>query len=249
MKMSDVLTTVNGKPISVQDVVDHLKVSGVFRSSIYKLIENEVVNAKARELGVVVTEEETDAHCDHRRRMMGLSGSQEISQFCRMHGVRWEHWKTASTLELLRQKVKGALITDSVIKEFFQQHQDALKMVCLSRIVCKDRETAEQVLATLQRGEADFSTLARRHSEEHHTRIAGGYVGCFKRGMLPGEVEPELFKAGLKQVIGPLSHAGSWSLYQVQEIFQAELNAATRSHIADKLFAEWLRRAVFTVKA
>lgn len=248
MKMQDVLTTVNGKPIAVHDVVDFLKLHGVFRNTIFKLIEIEVLSAKAQELGLGVTQEELDVYCESKRRMMGLAGTMEITNFCRMHGIKWEQWKALASHEVIRQKVKNAIITDKLILDFYNKNSEKLQMVCLARIVLKDREQAEEILQTIRQGKGDFTTLAREYSLEHQTRIAGGYVGCFKRGMLPRDVESSVFSCRVKDVAGPFLQSGQWSIYQVEEILRTELNEATKSHIADKLFVDWLQRSVLTAK-
>ncbi len=248
MEMQDILTYVQGKKITVNAVVDHLKVSGVFRNTIYRLIEIEVIHIQCREMGVTVSEEELETTVEERRRYLGLSGARNMSDHCRRHGITLDQWKEAIRDELLRNKLKEALCTDAAVKDYFEKNCEALRMLCLGRIVCKERELAEQILKQIRNGEGDFSFYARKHSLEHSSRIAGGHLGCFKRGMLPPEVEQDLFAAQTGEITGPYSQNGYWAIYRVAEIIRGELNEATRSHIANKMFSEWLHRGVMTVR-
>jgi hypothetical protein len=73
MEMQDVVTTVSGNPIKVEDIIVHLKVNGAFRNTIYQLIENRVVALKCRELNIGISDNEFYAHADTKRRMLGPS--------------------------------------------------------------------------------------------------------------------------------------------------------------------------------
>ncbi len=248
MDMKDVLTNVQGKQITVNAVVDHLKVNGVFRNTIYRLIEIEVIHIQCRQMGVTVSEAEMDSTQEEKRRYMGLSGAKSMSDHCRRHGITFDQWKQAVNDEILRNKLKDAICTDEAVSHYFEKNSEALRMLCVGRIVCQEQKKAEKILEQIHNGEGEFSFYARKHSLEHSSRIAGGHLGCFKRGMLPPEVEKDIFAAKTGAITGPYAQNGYWAIYRVAEIIRDELNEATRSHIANKMYSEWLHRAVMTVR-
>lgn len=248
MEMQDVLTRVQGKPITVNTVVEHLKVSGVFRNTIYQLIQIEVIANQAREMGLEVTEAELDTAQEARRRYLGLTGARNMNEHCRRHGISFEQWKQALANDLLRRKLKDALCNAAAVEKYFAENAEALRMLCIGRIVCRERREAEEILEKIRSGEGEFAQFAREHSLEHSSRIAGGHLGCFKRGMLPGEIDADLFAAEVGAVTGPYFQNDYWAIYRVEEIIRGELNQAARSHIADKMFTDWLHRAVMSAR-
>ncbi|MBF0611166.1 MAG: hypothetical protein G8345_07250 [Magnetococcales bacterium] len=249
MKMQDVLTKVQGKPITVEDVVNLLKINGTFRNTIYQLIEIEVINLHARARGISYTDEELEAISEEKRRMMGLGSAVAFNTYCRMNGVRQEHWKNAIVSELLKRKLKTVMVGPKEVDAFFQQNRDNLKMACLARIVVKTREEAESIKNRVSKEEADFSTLARQYSLENTSRIAGGYLGCYKKGSLPPEIDKAIFSSTAKSVVGPFSQNGYWSVYRIEEIMQAEISDVLRSQIIDKIFNQWLSTEVQNAKS
>lgn len=244
MKMQDVLTRVQGKPITVQDVVDLLKVNGNFRNTIYQMIEMEVINLQAKTRNIVCTEEELEEHNESKRRMMGLSSAVAFSNYCRLNGIRPEQWKTAIASELLKRKLKTSVVGEREVETYFQSNRQNLKMVCLARIVVKTREEAESIKERVTQEEADFSTLARQYSLENTSRIAGGYLGCFKKGSLPPEIDKVIFNSPVKSVAGPFVQSTFWAIYRIEEVMQAEINDTLKSQITDRLFNQWLSTEV-----
>lgn len=247
MKMSDVLTKVRGKPITVKDVVDYLKVTGQFRQTIYQIIEREVIYLAASQMNIVVSDSELEQQIELRRRMLGLNNAMAMNNYCLHNGITWDQWKQFIAYELLRQKIQQVKFTREVVQKYFEENRDQLKMICLGRIVIQDRATADNILANLQTNPDQFSQFARQYSIEPNTRIAGGYLGCFKRGMLPEPIDSALFSSPEKTIVGPYSQNNLWAIYKVEEVQYAQLSDAMAKNIADKLFVEWLRKEVMNV--
>ena len=248
MEMDDVLTKVQGKPITVNDVVDHLKVSGIFRNTIYYLIEIEVIRIEAARRKIIVTPDDVEAGLAEKRQYMGLTDPSEMNKHFRRNGIRLEQWKQSVADEILRRKLKDAIAGDQEIDDYFAKNSEQLRMLCVGRIVCKERPQIEAIKSQVLSGEEEFATLARKHSQEQTSRIAGGHLGCFKQGMLPPEIDQALFSAGENQIFGPFQQNGFWALYRIEEVIREELNKAAKGHIADKLFAEWLHHKVVTAR-
>ena len=244
MELPDVLIVVNGKRIRVEDVIVNLKVTGAFRDEVCRMVETEVLKKKAKELGLKITEEEHFEFAGSKRRYWGLSRAEEMNEYCRSNGITMEQWQESTKHELLRTKIRDKVVEDRVIQDYFNGHRETMKAVSLSRIVCESREDAEKLKErVLNKGE-NFSELARKHSLEQNTRIAGGYLGTVRRGMLPQKVDEALFSAQVADLLGPFGENGLWSLYKVDAVRDPELNEVTKKDIADRLFAVWLQRAI-----
>src|SRR5581483_2045188 len=177
------LTTVRGKPITVDDVLLYLKTTGVFRNAIYQIISIEVVMLKARELRLSVSEEELHAYSKARRESMGLLEATAMNEYCKWLGITFDHWQKQIEIELLRQRLKKTLFPEARIREYFDAHRRELKTLSVSRMVLREAPPLEEFAAQIRAGKRDFSVLAREHSLEQKTRVAGGYLGRIRWGM------------------------------------------------------------------
>ncbi|HTT07717.1 MAG TPA: peptidylprolyl isomerase [Gammaproteobacteria bacterium] len=238
------LTTVRGKPITVDDVLLYLKATGVFRNAIYQIISIEVITLKARELKLSVTEEELHAYSKARRESLGLVEATAMNDYCKWLGITFDHWQKQIEIELLHLRLKKALFPEARIREQYEAHRQELKTLSVSRIVTRDHASLREMAALLQAGQRDFSTLAREHSLEQNTRVAGGYLGRIRWGMLPADVEKVLFAAAPAALVGPLSQDGYSVLYRVDDVQEADYTEKLKEQISERLFAEWLEREV-----
>jgi peptidylprolyl isomerase len=248
MEMDDVLTTVNGKPVRVQDVFAFLKATGHFRNAIYNVIEIEVIKQKARSMGLSVGDEEAREHSDAKKRWLGLAGAAAWQNHCRWLGIDEQQWNRVVCNELLRRKLQRRVIGAAEIRKFFNANKATLQTVRLSRIVCADEAEANWIIAHTRSRPEDFPLMARQYSVEGHTRNSGGYLGSFKRGILPTEIEQAVFSAQPAQVLGPFLENAHWTLYRVEGFDGAELDEALRAYISEKLFSDWLQHEVHNAK-
>jgi len=248
MEMQDVLTTVNGAPVTVDDVTVHLKVNGTFRNAIYQLIEARVIGAKGEELNIQIGDRELYEHADAKRRLLGLPNAIDMNRYCKWHGILMDQWNEAVRLELLRKKLKERIITDTDITEFFGEHKNDFVMAYVSRIVCAQQIEAHQAKEQIVACQKDFAAVARRISMEKNTRIAGGFLGGIKPGTLPKAIEQEIFAAPPDSVLGPYEQSGYWVLYRVEEINTPTLNETLKQQICDHLFGKWLQKEVLSAR-
>ena len=249
MEISDVLTTVQGKALTVHDVLEHLKAHGVFRNAIYELIELEVVRLEAEARDISVVAEELNEYLDYRRELLGIGDAVAMNEYCTWLGITYASWSENMRDELLRFKLRDALITDEMVYEYFREHGAELKNVSISRIVCNSRAEIDAVMLRLCDGNADFGALARKHSVESATHSAGGYVGTLPPGMLPAEIEQAVFAAKENDILGPFETEGRWSVYKVINVENADLSEGLRDQIAGSLFEQWLNESTQRARA
>ncbi|MCY3019244.1 MAG: peptidylprolyl isomerase [Planctomycetota bacterium] len=243
MEMQDTLIIVDGKQITVTDVLVYLKATGVFRDAVCRLVELEVIRNKLPELRIEITEAELYEFAAQKRRFARLERAEEMNEYCRNNGITLAHWLVVTRDELMLQKLRAKVVAESDIAGYFAQNRAMMKTVALSRIVCRDDATAKNVIRRAAAGES-FSELARRCSVEENTRHCGGYLGAVRRRMLPTAVDDKVFAARANDVLGPFWENGYWSVYKIEAIREAELGSSLKQEIADRLFKAWLQRAI-----
>lgn len=243
MDLQDTLIVVNGKKVKVEDVLVYLKATGIFRDAVCRLVEAEVVQNKARELGAEPTENEFYEFASAKRRYARLVRAEDMQEYCRANGVTLDHWHQVTRSELAMIKMRAKVVQEKDIADYFSTHRDTMKTLSLSRIVCPDTAKAKDLKDRIAGGE-NFYDLARRYSLDEHTRAAGGYLGTVRRKMLSPKVEEVIFSAKVDDVCGPFNENSLWSIYKVDAVREAELNNALKKEIADQLFKAWLARAI-----
>lgn len=249
MEMQDILTTVGGEPITVADVIVHLKVNGTFRNAIYQLIETRVIIRKCKELGIKISDHEFHAHAETKRRLLGLASAVDLNHHCRCHGIVLEQWHSMVQQELLRHKLRDKVILSRNIEAYFEEHKNDFMTASVSRLVCPDYEAVQQAKQRIVIQGEDFATVTRQVSLEKNTRVAGGYLGSVKYGTLPHAINKAVFSADLESVLGPFEQSGYWVLYRLEERRNIELNEGLYKNIANQLFNQWLQKLVLSTKA
>jgi peptidylprolyl isomerase len=249
MEMQDILTTVNGEPITVQDVAVHLKVNGVFRNTIYQLVETRVIALKCQELDIKICDEEFYEHADAKRRLAGLVSAFDMNRHCKWHGIVMDQWNEQVYQDLRRKQLKERVVTDAEVAAFYEAHRPEFAMAWLSRIVCEGEAHAQRVAEHLRTNGEDFAAVARRESVERNTRLAGGYLGCIKYGGLPKAINDAVFAAQPGDLLGPFEQSDYWVVYRLEDLNEPTLDEGLRNTIADHLFQKWLQTEVLNAKA
>lgn len=248
MEMTDVLTTVNGLPIVVEDICSRLKCNGIFRNTICQLIEEKVVARQMELMRIEVDVTELKNCIDRKRRELGVSDIREMHNYCRWLGIGLDQWEEMVEGEYRKNKLKSLLMDHKKITCFYQENRESFTILSLSRVVSKTQKEALDIHESAVNGR-DFSALARAHSVEVNTRSLGGYLGGFKKGMIAEDVWQQSIQAGVEGIVGPFAESGYWTVYRIDAIRNAELNDELCNSIKDRLFREWLNKEVYQARA
>jgi len=243
MEMQDTLIVVNGRRITVADVLVYFKATGVFRDAVCRLVELNVIRDKLPALDLDINDAELYEFAAAKRRFAGLEHAGAMNEYCLSNGITMAQWLAMTKDELLLHKVRAKVVAERDVAEYFRLNQELMRTVALSRIVCRDEATANGTVRRALANES-FSELARRFSVEESTRQCGGYLGAVRRGMLPASVDDKVFAARVNDILGPFWENGYWSVYKIEAIREAELGNAVKKEIADQLFKAWLLRAI-----
>jgi hypothetical protein len=249
MQSDTVVTTVRGERITVADVIVQLKLKGVFRSSIYELIEQRVIERAAEDFGVAPSSHVVDLLAQKRRHELGVADDDTFERYLKFHGVGKGAWLRSVRVDAQRDALKNYIATPRRLNEEFRRDSERFASAAIARIVCRDRAEAEHVFNMGKSGGADFLLLARDYSTDENTRLAGGYIGAVNRGILPAEVEAAVFAAQAGDVLGPFREHGIWTVYKVHAVNPPKLNDALKAVLSERIFAQWLRDQVCSVPA
>jgi hypothetical protein len=244
MELGTAVTTVKGDAITVEDVILHLKAKGTFRTAIYEIIEQRVVEYKLREYDVTLAQAEIDERVQARRTTLGLWDEAAFAAYLKHFGLARDQWLETISAEMRRERLRDVIVTKELVQNYYRQNSSRFTSISVARIACRTKADAERALAAATDSLADFVELARQYSVDENTRFSGGYIGNLKRGMLPSEVDERAFACRDDGVIGPFNENGMWTIYKIYSRTVTKLNEALAKQIKDVIFEEWLRHQV-----
>jgi Parvulin-like peptidyl-prolyl isomerase len=126
--------------------------------------------------------------------------------------------------------------TEDAIKRFYDQNQGRLNALDLSHILIayqggsippknggappSQEEAVNRALVLYQKlkGGADFAALARQYSDETASGAKGGELGPFSSGMLPPDIEGQVFKIPPGQFSGPMLSNFGIHIFKVNKV-------------------------------
>lgn len=192
-----------------------------FRREQLESLVNElmILQAAERDSIFVLAEEvesQVDAQVAQLERQFG--GRQALEAAMSREGLTVQSYRTTMAAALRREQIRRQYmaqvqrdrsappVTDAEVNAFFQERAASLgtrpatiefrQIVVAPRAADSARtaalEEAQRVVAEL-RGGADFSLLARRHSDDPGTKERGGDLGWFRRGRFVPEFERMAF--------------------------------------------------------
>ena len=168
----------------------------VLNEELSRLVTQQVILNRARELGIEVTQREADTRL---RKLHGNDFSGIDSEF--LDEIRTQMLMERTELEDLADRIR---FPESALVLYFEENRSRYRTperVRIRQIVVEDEAKARQLRAQLGEG-ADFATLAAEHSLAPEAG-EGGLLPDFARGEMP-EVFDEAFKlrpGGLSRVL------------------------------------------------
>ncbi len=168
----------------------------VLNEELSRLVTQQVILNRARELGIEVTQREADTRL---RKLHGNDFSGIDSEF--LDEIRTQMLMERTELEDLADRIR---FPESALVLYFEENRSRYRTperVRIRQIVVEDEAKARQLRAQLGEG-ADFATLATEHSLAPEAG-EGGLLPDFARGEMP-EVFDEAFKlrpGGLSRVL------------------------------------------------
>lgn len=199
------------------------RAEAVRREVLDRLIDDQLIYAKARELKLNVTSEEVDKSIEGIKHDHSLSDEQ-LKQALLAQGMSMAAYRQDVKKQVLRYRVLNMAVGSKItISEHdLQAYYDrnvkkggAASEVRASHIFIAIPEGADTGMAIAKRQQAeslvqrakageDFAKLAREHSEDPATRSEGGDLGFFGRDLLPKAIEEAVFTMEVGEIKGPV---------------------------------------------
>jgi parvulin-like peptidyl-prolyl isomerase len=193
------------------------------------LIEQTLIEQAAASAGIVISDEELDAETERLRTETGAEA--------------FESWLQTNqySLDEFRKVLRAQLTTQAMIDRVASSVGPVADQVHARHIVVASVETAEAILAQLEQG-ADFATLAQTYSVDESTRMNGGDLGFFPRGLL---LAPEVEEAAFSMAVGETSQIieSDFGIHIVQVLERdaaRPLTAEVQQRLRAVAFEEWL---------
>lgn len=229
---------VDGEEINLYDLLKIAKLQGRLQF-IQDGIDAAIIGRTAAERGIAVSDEELQKAADDFRATRELHDTASTEAWLAENHLSYVDWESLLEQQILKSKLREALTQNKVDQHFAEQGL-SFDAASISRIVAKTEDVAKELRAQLIEDDADFHALARQHSIDQATKLAGGYAGKVQRTMLPAAVEASVFGGKPGKVIGPVKTDDGWELIKIESLHPATLDDSLRETIKAQLFTEWL---------
>lgn len=222
---AQVIAAVGGEPISMQAFERYLadnsgdgeeeeaEQTNAIRSRLLdQMIEEQLVQRQAKDLGVTVSEAEID---DYLVQIGVSEGEAEVSG-----GEGKEAFREKVRQGLVLQKVKDRAVLSKVevtpgeVEDYLKKQPEAAReprSVVLRQILIDDKSLADRLAAQLARDPARFEVLARENSVAPDKGQARSYA----EEQLPVELREALFRLEPGQASPVMENAGSYLIFQL----------------------------------
>ncbi|MDZ8027920.1 MAG: peptidylprolyl isomerase [Nostoc sp. SerVER01] len=249
--------TVNDQPISIEEAVKYLQVSGKLGQFIGDILRQYVIEQEIRtrddiEIGTAITEQ---AIIDFRLNNQ-LTDPQSFQEWLKRNNTDYTTFHTSVTFGYKVEKLK-AVVSEPKLPEYFIERKIFLDRLVLSRIVVDNRELADELQIQIEEG-GSFEQLAKEYSLADD-RVVNGMMGLISRGSLPDTLRAAIDVASPGQVVGPIEMVGGTSLqgegpyglFRVEQFLPASLeDTQLKQALQNELFEKWLAEKIqkLTVK-
>lgn len=193
-----------------------------------QMIEQLLIEQAAAQAGVSVSEDEVTAAVQSLEAELG---AEVFAARLQQEGL---------TPETLRVELKRQMLISKMASQIVANVPARAEHVHARHILVGTQAEAEQVLAQLQAG-ADFAQVAMEVSQDVNTRLSGGDLGYFPRGVLTSpEVEEVAFSLQPGAISGVVQSALGYHIVQVLDKGEREISPEHRVLLQDKALRDWL---------
>jgi peptidyl-prolyl cis-trans isomerase SurA len=204
------------------------------------LIDQQLLIERAKDMNIDVTADVVNRLNDLRKQN-NLATIDELQKAVESDGQSWDDFKqqitdNALTQEVIRQEVGQRVdIGPDEVKAYYDAHKSEFNRpeeVVLSEIVLStEGKSAADIDAVKKRADdlrervvagEDFTTLAKRYSEDPSTAASGGQLGVYQRdGSLAKPIEDAVFSLQKGQVTDVIQIKTGFMILRVDQHYQA----------------------------
>ncbi|MBC7249508.1 MAG: peptidylprolyl isomerase [Anaerolineae bacterium] len=194
------------------------------------MIEQVLIEQAAARENVVVTDGELDAII--QRDIEEGGGPEKFAAWLQANG-----WTEAD----YRERLRSQLLTSKMLERVTSSVPTTAEQVHARHILLAAEAEAQSVLQQLLNG-ADFAALAQQYSLDEATKVNGGDMGFFPRGiLLAPEVEEAAFALQPGQISGVVASQFGYHIIQVLErVPDRPLSEDALGALRDRAFRQWV---------
>ena len=202
------------------------------------LIQGEILQNWADDLGVEATDEEVESERDEVIEQLG--GEEAFAQAIEQNGLTEEQVDEQLRQRVLQEKIADEVasepVTDEAIEAFYEENKETRfgGTATARHILVKDEKTANQIISRIRNGE-DFATLAKELSTDTGSGAQGGKLPAYARGQTAPEFDEVLFSAPLKQLVGPVQTQFGFHVMEVLSRSEPRPLSAVEDEIREEL--------------
>lgn len=180
--------TVNGMAVSKEELNKELD-KRYGKQTLEDLIIRKLITQSAEKIKTSIADTEIDKKLEDLKKL--VPGGQ-LDSILKERNTTMDDLKNELKLNLLLRKLAANSITDADKKTFYDKNKERLAQVEASHILVKTQAEAQSILKELKGGK-DFAELAQKNSLDSQSKVKGGNLGFFSKGMMDAAFEKAAF--------------------------------------------------------
>lgn len=238
--------------------------SQMYTALLEKMVDEELMRIAANKARLNVTAREVDNAIERISRQAGISVDKLVAEAAAAglneNDYREEIRRQLLEAKLLNLRVQGRVrVTEEDMRSTYRDIvlQERRKLAFRAAWIRLDvppvedrearrkvRERAENIAERAAEG-ADFAALARRHSDDPHTRDRGGLLGRMRVQQLPPALRKAIVQLEVGRVSAPIRDRGSWVVIRLIEREASELPTLeeARPELRNRVYTEKMVKA------
>ncbi len=234
------LIWVNGTEVSVRHIVRQMGVADNLRF-FDGFARRELIRELARREGVCAAQEDIQRRVDDWRYQHRLERVEDTEAYLAKRGITLQDVTEDAEVRRL-EYLLSEKIAKGQIESYFAQHTLEFDEAEICWIFHTDKGVIDEVDLQIREDGADFYAMARRFSQDAHTRSGSGFLGRVRRKQLPKGIAARVFAASPSEILRPEKVSKGFALYLVQQLYPATLDERIKKEIRKHLFNQWLQR-------
>ena len=235
-----ILIQVNGTEVLLRHVVRQMGVADNLRF-FNEFARRELIRQLARREGVCAAQEDIQRKVDDWRYQHRLEQVEDTEAYLAKRGITLQD--VAEDAEVRRLEfLLSEKIAKGQVESYFAQHTLEFDEAEICWIFHMDKDVIDEVDLQIREEGADFHAMARRFSQDAHTRSGSGFLGRVRRKQLPKGIAARVFAASIGEIFGPEKVSKGFALYLLQELYPTMLDGRIAKEIRKLLFNQWLQR-------
>ncbi len=240
MSEDAILVQVNDVEVSLHHVVRQLGVADNLHF-FNEFARRELIRQLARREGVCAAPEDIQRKVNDWRYQHRLERVEDTEAYLAKRGITLQD--VAEDAEVRRlEYLLSEKIAEGQVESYFAQHTLEFDEAEICWIFHMDKDVIDEVDLQIREEGADFHAMARRFSQDAHTRSGSGFLGRVRRKQLPKGIAARVFAASIGEIFGPEKVSKGFALYLLQELYPTMLDGRIAKEIRKLLFNQWLQR-------